>query len=108
MDKLHFPARNEFDQTLRQRVDAYIKSNNLKQTGTRLLHMKAIASYLFVFACYIGLVFFCHNIWLAFALTFLLVQGQIIIAFNVMHDGGHGSFSSKNGLTIWPLIVWIF
>lgn len=96
MDKLHFPIRTEFDATLRQRVDDYLKT--IKSTGSRFLHIKAVITFAFVLFCYFMLMFECQSVLSALLFTFLMVQGKIILAFNVMHDGNHGSFSSKKWL----------
>lgn len=98
MDKLSFPARNDFDQILRQRVESYLKSNEIKATGNLGLHIKALSTLVAMLGCYLFLVFQCSSILSGIFVTFLFVQAQILLAFNVMHDGGHSSFSSKKWL----------
>jgi len=98
MNKINFPGRIEFDNILRNRVQAYLKDNNIKETGTKLLQFKGLFCFLASIAIYIPLVFYTENILVGLILTFLLIQTQILLAFNVMHDAGHGSFSSKKWL----------
>lgn len=95
MQKINFPSRNEFDQTLRNRIDSYFKDNNIEQTGNYKLYLKAGSILLSVLFFYYMLVFQCDSVFMGFVYTFLLIQSQILLAFNVMHDGGHSSFSSK-------------
>lgn len=95
MEKFRFPARQTFDQTLKSRVDQHFKTNNIKPTGNTKLHLKATAIFLLVISLYYVLVFQCESFLGGLLFTFLLIQAQILLAFNVMHDGGHSSFSSK-------------
>jgi linoleoyl-CoA desaturase len=98
MDKVNFPPRIEFDNILRTRVTNYLKENEIKETGTKAMQFKGLAFFLSALMFYYFLVFQTTSPWVALGLTFLLVQAQILLAFNVMHDGGHGSFSSKKWL----------
>lgn len=95
MNKVSFPSKSDFEQILRQRVEQFFKDNNLKQTGDFGLHLKAIFTFLGILTVYYFLVFQTSSMWTAIGLVFLLVQLKILLAFNVMHDGGHYSFSSK-------------
>lgn len=98
MDKLHFPSRNDFDQIVRSRVNDYFKNNNIKQTGNSWLFTKAFISLFGIIISYCAIIF-GHLTWYsALFATFLFVQFQILLAFNVMHDGGHQSFSTNKTL----------
>lgn len=104
MDKLHFPSRNDFDQILRNRVNDYFKHNNIKQTGNSWLFTKALISIFGIIVTYCAIIL-CHLSWYsALFATFLFVQFQILLAFNVMHDGGHQSFS--NNKTLNKIASW--
>lgn len=98
MDKLNFPKRIDFDNILRNRVNEYLKEHNIKETGTKVMQFKGLICFVLALIFYISLVFFTESILSAFILTFLLIQAQILLAFNVMHDAGHGSFSTKKWL----------
>lgn len=106
MDKLHFPHRNDFDQIIRTRVHDYFKNNNIQQTGNSWLFTKAIISISGILISYLALIF-GHLSWpSALLATFMLVQFQILLAFNVMHDGGHQSFSTNkhlNNMASWGM-----
>ena len=98
MNKFKFPPRIDFDHILRTRVSDYLKEHNIKETGNKIMQAKGLSIFIGMLAIYYGLVFQTESILMGFVMTFLLVQAQILIAFNVMHDGGHGSFSSKKWL----------
>ena len=85
-----------FFQRLRAVTDAYFKENNLKKTGDRRLYWKSAILFTALAALYVLLVFLTPaNAWLALALCALLGLVVASIGFNVMHDGAHGSYSSR-------------
>jgi linoleoyl-CoA desaturase len=98
MNKINFPGRIEFDNILRNRVQNYLKANNIKETGTKIMQIKGLFCFLTSIVVYLNLVFNTETVLGGLILTFLLIQTQILLAFNVMHDAGHGSFSSKKWL----------
>lgn len=84
-----------FHQELKKRVQNYFTENNIDQTGNFSLYFKAIllwSSYIFL---YVHLVFFTPVLWLASIECILMGGLTAAIGFNVMHDGGHGSFSNS-------------
>ena len=93
--KFRNSVKSNFHQELKKRVQQYFTDNNLSQTGDFSLYFKAVllwSSYVFL---YVHLVFFTpNNLWAA--LECIIMGGLTAgIGFNVMHDGGHGSFSSS-------------
>lgn len=95
MEKVHFQKKNEFEDVLKSRVNDYFTSNHIQTTGNWQLHAKAILTIVGIIGLYYWLVFQCDNVLEACILTFFLVQCKVLLAFNVMHDGGHYSFSKK-------------
>ncbi len=91
-----FPkGENNFSQILKERVNHYFEVNKIASTGNSELYTKAIVLPIIFIALYIHLVFFTPSpVWalLECALTGLVIAA---IGFNIMHDGGHGSFSNK-------------
>jgi linoleoyl-CoA desaturase len=84
-----------FHQELKKRVQNYFTENNINQTGNISLYFKAIllwSSYVFL---YVHLVFFTPVLWMASIECILMGGLTAAIGFNVMHDGGHGSFSNS-------------
>ncbi len=96
MSKVIFSRENiSFSKTLKQRVDEYFKSNSLKFSGNSSLYSKTIILVSVAVAIYTAAVFgglpTPVNILLCILMGFTLAA----IGFNIMHDGGHGSYSSK-------------
>lgn len=97
MATIRFEGRNaQFFSTLRSRIDQYFIDNNIKPTGNWKLYMKTailgftmVASYLFLVA------FTPEQTWLQVILCAILGISFAAIGFNVMHDGAHGSYSTK-------------
>ena len=96
MQRVSFNNKNSvFFNALKEKVDAYFKSNNIRETGNYKLYLKTIFLSLSAVALYTILVFFTPNVWLSISLCMLLGINLAGIGFNVMHDGAHGSFSRK-------------
>jgi len=84
-----------FHQEIKKRVHQYFTENKLEPTGDFSLYFKAVLFWSLYVSLYVHLVFFTpSNLWAS--LECLLMGGLTAgIGFNVMHDGGHGSFSSS-------------
>jgi linoleoyl-CoA desaturase len=96
MLSIRFNNKNaEFFKTLRERTDNYFKENNIKPTGDFRLYLKTIVFLSSLSALYILLVFVELPLWLS--ILFCIILGGVFsgIGFNIMHDGAHGSYSSK-------------
>lgn len=96
MPKITFNnSNNTFFQSVRKSVDAYFKTHQLKRTGNWKLYLKAwillpaaIGIYLFLLSG--------HYPWVIGILASVLFGLTLVcIAFNVMHDACHSSFSEK-------------
>jgi linoleoyl-CoA desaturase len=97
MQKVSFNNKNSvFFNALKEKVDTYFKSNNIKETGNYKLYIKTILLSLSAISIYTVLVFFTPGILLSLFLCGLLGLNLAAIGFNVMHDGAHGSFSTKS------------
>jgi linoleoyl-CoA desaturase len=84
-----------FHQELKRRVNEYFTKSQKPATGNFGLYFKAVlfwASYVFL---YVNVVFFNPPTWVAIIECFLMGGLTAAIGFNVMHDGGHGSFSNS-------------
>jgi linoleoyl-CoA desaturase len=97
MAKIKFNNNNpEFFNTLKDRVNSYFTDRNIKETGNYKLYTKTAILIATLVASYIWLVFFTPGSALL-ALMACIVMGVNVaaIGFNVMHDGAHGSYSSR-------------
>jgi hypothetical protein len=57
MNKINFPGRIEFDNILRNRVQNYLKANNIKETGTKIMQIKGLFCFLTSIVVFIKIVF---------------------------------------------------
>jgi linoleoyl-CoA desaturase len=97
MAKIKFNNNNpEFFNTLKDRVNSYFVDRNIKETGNYKLYTKTAIIITTLILSYVWLVFFTPESSLL-ALLGCLVMGVNVaaIGFNVMHDGAHGSYSSR-------------
>jgi linoleoyl-CoA desaturase len=84
-----------FHQELKKRVNDYFVTAKKASTGNIKLYFKAILFWTCYISLYVHVVFFTPpTIW---AILECFVMGGLTaaIGFNVMHDGGHGSFSKS-------------
>lgn len=90
---LKFNGNNAFHHELRHRISAEFKRMERSQLGNAKMYLKA-AIILGVFAlAYVSLVFIAANGWQALLLSVLLGVATAGIGFNIMHDGGHQTWS---------------
>lgn len=93
--RLQFPPRSAFFNTLKARVDAYLSEDGRRPTGNWRLFAKALLALTLMFGGYAWLVWGASG-WLEGAVAaFVTVQGMVMVAFGVMHDGSHGSMSRR-------------
>ncbi|MBK7883179.1 MAG: acyl-CoA desaturase [Chitinophagaceae bacterium] len=84
-----------FHQELKQRVNNYFAEAKKPATGNFGLYFKAILFWVLYVGLYIHVLFFTPAV--GFAIIECVIMGGLTaaIGFNVMHDGGHGSFSKS-------------
>ncbi|MBL0105168.1 MAG: acyl-CoA desaturase [Bacteroidetes bacterium] len=80
---------------LKARVDAYFLEHKIDPVGNAKLYVKSAFYVTSFIATYIMLVFFTPSAPFAILLSIMLGLFSAGIGFNVMHDGGHGSYSSS-------------
>jgi linoleoyl-CoA desaturase len=84
-----------FQQELKRRVNQYFAENQKSDTGNFGLFFKSILFFVSYLSLYVHLVYFTPPTWIAILECILLGGFTAAIGFNVMHDGGHGSFSKS-------------
>lgn len=92
------PSKNSFHLVLKSRVNEYFQQNNISATGNHQLFTKAVILFSSFLLIYVHLLFFTPAWWLAVIEAVLLGGLVASIGFNIMHDGAHGSFSSRQGV----------
>jgi len=91
-----FPAVNpSFHTVLKQRVNRYFEEKKTATTGGWRLFGKAILLFALLVGVYLFLMLGNPATWLAIVLCGVMGLLIAAIGFNVMHDGGHGSFSNS-------------
>lgn len=96
-----FPTFNtqdtvKFFRTLNSRVNAYFKENNIPKTGNWKIHLKTIILFSIFLAPYFLILSLGLPFWAHLLLSIVMGIGMAGIGMNVMHDGNHGSYSSKS------------
>jgi linoleoyl-CoA desaturase len=84
-----------FFQSLKKSVEHYFVSNKIKKTGNWKLYSKTIILIPLAFALYVYLLNASYPALVGIALSVVMGLVLVSIAFNVMHDACHGSYSSK-------------
>lgn len=94
MPKVTFDnSSNLFFQSLKQAVDEYFSSRNLKKTGNWKLYTKTLILIPLAVAIYLFLILAHYPAVLGIGLSGVLGLTLAGIGFNVMHDANHGSYS---------------
>ena len=96
--KVTFRQRSEFSDVLKERVENYFQENGIAKTGNWRMFAKSAVILAWLVASYILLVFFSASLIMAIISAFLVAQGFVLVGFNIMHDGNHGSYSSKQSV----------
>ncbi|HEY0298098.1 MAG TPA: acyl-CoA desaturase [Arachidicoccus sp.] len=92
-------AATPFHVELKHRINHYFETSGKPTTGGFRILSKAMFFAIALIYCYVQVVFFTpDSTWIDLLLC--MVMGLIIsgIGFNVMHDGGHGSFSKYGSI----------
>ena len=91
-----------FHDALKRRVHEYFAEKGVPQTGDWRVFLKT-GIILAGFAGAYALLVFGSTSWIVAAVAALAVaQGSVLIGFNVMHDGAHGSYS-RNRKVNWTM-----
>jgi linoleoyl-CoA desaturase len=99
MSKVTFNnTQTSFFKTLKGKVDNYFLSNQLHTSGSRKLLIKSLIQVSTAIILYVVLVFFTPGVGISLLLCVLLGMNLAVIGFNIMHEGGHQSFSRHKWL----------
>jgi linoleoyl-CoA desaturase len=99
MSKVSFNNKQSpFFKALKEKVDNYFSKNQLNPSGNGKLYFKSLLQILSAAAIYITLVFFTPGTFLSVTLCCVLGVNLGVVGFNVMHEGGHNSFSKHQWL----------
>jgi linoleoyl-CoA desaturase len=93
-------TQSPFFSVLRKRVDDYFAENKIHHTGNNMLLIKSTLLFSTAVILYCTLIFFTPVTWVALILCILLGLNLALIGFNIMHDGGHQSFSRHRWVNV--------
>jgi linoleoyl-CoA desaturase len=99
MKTIKFHSNNsnekEFTHEVRKRVRAYFKSHNISKSGNLNLYLKTVVMLAAYFVPFIIILTWPISTLTALFMAILMGIGEAGIGMSVMHDGAHGSYSSK-------------
>ncbi len=96
MPKVTYNNKNAvFFPALKKAVEEYFTTNQLSKTGNWKLHLKTLVLIGSAVALYLSLLLVAMPVWAAILSCIVLGMVSAGIGFDVMHDGCHGSYSSK-------------
>src|ERR1700754_1214115 len=96
MSKITFNNSNKtFYTSVKRSVDIYFKTHNLKRTGNWKLYLKALILIPAAIGIYLFLLSGHYTRLTGILVSVLFGLILVCIAFNVMHDACHNSFSEK-------------
>jgi linoleoyl-CoA desaturase len=94
MAKVSFNNKqNPFFTALKGKVNHYFSDNNIHTSGNSKLYSKSLIQLSSAICLYLTLVFFTPGAFISIILCCILGVNMGIIGFNIMHEGGHMSFS---------------
>jgi linoleoyl-CoA desaturase len=99
MQKVSFDRnKNSFFLALKAKVDRYFADNRIEQSGNRKLYIKSSIQVGSAIILYVALLFFQLPLIVSILGAVLLGFNLAILGFNIMHEGGHQSFSKYSWL----------
>ncbi len=90
--------KSPFYRALKEKVDQYFAEHRLDPAGNQRLLLKSLFQVSLAISLYVILVFFTPGTLLSLLLCGLLGINLAAIGFNIMHEGGHQSFSRHKWL----------
>jgi linoleoyl-CoA desaturase len=98
MKKVSFAGRVGFHKEVKRRVDAYFTDNNLSKNADWRMVLKTVVILAWLATAYVILLFSASSLILAIISAVAVAQGFVLVGFNIMHDGAHGSYSKNKKL----------
>ena len=100
MKPIQFNNKNAalFHETLKKKVKEHFAEKWISEKWNRRLYRKTIILFSVWIGCYVGIMLSNISMLLTISLYIIIGITGAFIGFNVMHDGGHGSYSHKKWL----------
>lgn len=98
MKKISFPGRLGLYPEVKKRVNHYFEANGISKNADWRMVLKTVVILVWLGAAYILLLFSASSLVLAIISAIAVAQGFVLVGFNIMHDGAHGSYSKSKRL----------
>lgn len=92
---LRFTQRGEFQKTLNERVNAFLRDNNIPGRDVPAMYMKTVIILAWWLATYLLLLLGRFPPLVNILLCLVWAMAIASVGFNVMHDANHGAYSNK-------------
>lgn len=93
--KISFPARMGFYEEVKRRVYSYFETNNISRHADWRMFLKTGIILSLLAVSYFLLVFVTSSLVMAIITAVVVAQAFALVGFNIMHDGGHESYSKS-------------
>jgi linoleoyl-CoA desaturase len=93
--------KSQFFPTLKKRVDAYFKENNIPKHANRTMIVKTVvllSAYILPFICILA---FQPSLAASIPLWIIMGFGISGIGMSIMHDANHGAYSDRTAVNKW-------
>lgn len=100
--KIKFPGRAGFYLEVKKRVNQYFEENNISQNANWRMVIKTISILLWLVGSYALFLSTASSLLWVVISAFAMAQGFVLVGFNIMHDGAHGSYSKNKHLN-WAM-----
>ena len=104
--RVDFEPNDPFRAELRKRVDAFFERTGRKRQDCWQMYVKTVLVLAFFAGSYVLLVFVAQTWWQGLLASVVLGCATATVGFNIMHDGGHKSYSKRpwvNGAAAFTL-----
>ena len=95
MKRVTFPKRVGFHDEIRKRVNKYFETNGISKTADWRMVLKTAVILTWLAVSYVSFLLCASSPILAWVSAIALAQGILLVGFNIMHDGNHGSYSGS-------------
>src|SRR5574341_470778 len=100
MTKISFPNHVGFYEELKKRVNGYFEANGISKHADWRMVLKTVVILAWLATAYVLLVFISSSLLLAVISAIAVAQGFVLVGFNIMHDGAHGSYSKNKRVNL--------
>ncbi len=92
---IRFTQHHNFQKTINQRVNAYLRENHIPGRDVPAMYLKTAVMLIWWLAAYLLLLLGNFPTWVNIILCMVWALSIAAIGFNVMHDANHSGYSNK-------------